>query len=398
MKRFLLRPRLWIAVLLAFVAGVAAYFWPATPRAEMACERNCWHLAFSPDNTKLAALDRDPGLHQMAKVQTWDAVTGDLLHRIDLGFRHYPSKIVFSPDSKTVGVLDVGAVTIWDADTGKKIANHAHHTWSADPDHFRSCEILFSPNGDWLLHDAIDGRVYDVKTGEVVHDYHKRWPDRSFGVHGGCGAALVQGEVKTFNVLTGDEIATFKNAKCSAKMSAMAFTFSPDGTRGFYFNGVDQWVCYDAIAERESGLPLDGSDMILTDGILMNRGYLFVAIARQHRSVWDMLRTEMTGGTFARVFDGTTGAEVGTPFRNGHLCCFTQDGKTLAVGDRRSQIAIWDWPPPTRWPVALVVAAIAFALSLGIATWMRRRAEPRKRPVDDAVCQPAPDGARLAVN
>ena len=82
---------------------------------------------------------------------------------------------------------------------------------------------------------------------------------------------------------------------------------------------------------------------------------------------------------WVRVFDTATGAEVCKPIREGCLCCFAPDGKTLAVADRYKGIALWDWPPPSRWPLMLALAAPTMMLSYGMGFWWSRRLTPNAR-------------------
>src|ERR1051325_2671401 len=146
------RPRTWIALLLGIAAAAIAHEWPVSPRAVVECESNCWDLAFSPDSSQIAALEHEPGLNQVARIDVCDTATGELRHRIEHGRRVYTRWVVFARDGRSLAVSDAGEVTKWDLDKGQAVARYAHPEWSRDPDHHR--EILFSPDGRWLLHDA----------------------------------------------------------------------------------------------------------------------------------------------------------------------------------------------------------------------------------------------------
>ncbi len=128
----LARPRTWIALLLSVAAGTLAYHWPMAPRAVIACEHQAWHLAFSRDGTKLAILDREAGVNQIAQVLICDAATGAIQHRLDHGIKPYPHKVVFAPDGKTLGVVDVGAVAKWDLDAERVLAHYQSPSWSSN--------------------------------------------------------------------------------------------------------------------------------------------------------------------------------------------------------------------------------------------------------------------------
>ena len=116
--------RFWIVLSLGIAVALVAYHWPASPRAVMHYDYSCWHFAFSRDSTKLALLDREPGLNVQSQILVWDVATGKLLHRFDNGTKLYPSKVIFAPDGTSLGIVDAGTVTKWDLNTGRMVANH----------------------------------------------------------------------------------------------------------------------------------------------------------------------------------------------------------------------------------------------------------------------------------
>jgi WD40 repeat protein len=366
-------PRVLIALSLGLAAALVAYHWPISPRASVACEHRGWHFAFSRDSTKLAVLDRGPGLNPVAQILVLEAATGRLLRRVDIGRDTYPNKVAFAPDDKTIGILDAGVITKWDPNTGRLIARHDRAEWSHDPDRYARREILFSATGGWLLHDVHAGRVYDVVTGAIVQDYHDRFPDRNLGVHGGCVAALVENEVKTFDVLTSAELGRFPMACPRGPMARTAFIFSAEGMHGVYFS--DQWVVHNALDGRECRLNIS-SGAGWHDVHFADNRYVAMSISVVDSNTfgaWSQLLFNSAWNV--RVFDTNTGAEVGQPIRNGFRCCFASDGHTLAVGDAGESLTLWDWPPPARWPLMLVVAITIGLLSFGVSlgwSWRRR--------------------------
>jgi WD40 repeat protein len=367
--------RLWIALALGVAVGFAAYHWPASPRAAMQAEHICWDFVFSHDSTKLALLDREAGLNARGQVLVWDVATGDLLQRLDNGRSVFASKVVFAPDDQTLGIMGAGVVTKWDLDTGLMVGHHDHAAWSHDPDHHHGREILFSPEGRWLAHDAHEGRVYEVETGRIVKDYQARWPDRSRSAQGGSVAALVNGEIKTFDVLTGAEVGVFPTTIQRATMAGSAFTFSADGSQGVFFD-KDRWVVHNGAVGRRCALATN-ADPVLDCCWSADQRLLAVSLALPSSgNIWDLLRMGPPRRR-VQVFDTTTGAEVCRPIRNGMKSRFAPDGKTLAVTDGGNGIALWDWPPPSRWPPALALAAATIMLSYGIGWWRSRRRNAR---------------------
>lgn len=362
--------RLLVALMLGVAVAIAVHHWPASPRAVMQYDQICWHMAFSRDSTKLAALDREAGLNTRGQIFVWDLATGNLLHRLDNGKTLYASKVVFAPDGQSLGVVDAGTVTKWDLNTGRKVAHYDHASWSHDPEQYYGREILFSPTGRWLAHDVYAGRIYDVETGQVVLDYAERWPDRNLSAQGGRVTALVGGEIKTFDVLTCAEIGTFPATGKRGPMARSAFTCSPDGTCGVYF--TDQWVVHNAVTGGQCGWGSDLDNMVDCCLSADNR-FLAVSLAKPRSTVDGLLMRLLGTRRCVHVFDTATGAQVRQPIRGGCLCCFAPDGKTLAIASTDKSIALWDWPPPPRWPLTLALAVPTMLLSYGLGRWWSRR-------------------------
>jgi WD40 repeat protein len=364
------RLRSWFALSLGISAAFVACIWPASPRATVKCELAGWHFAFSCDSTKLAVLDRGPGLQPAAQILVVDVATGHVLRRMDIEQSTYPSKVVFAPDGESLGILDAGFVTKWDPNTGRPIARYERAEWSHDADHWLSCEILFSATGRWLLHNVREGRVCDVVTGEIVHDYHERWPDRTLTVHGGVVAALAKDEVKTFDVLTGAEMGSFPTARPRFPMARTALTFSGDGTQGIYFGDTDQWVAHNAIDGRECHLDISSGAGLHDICISADNRYVAVSLGSDDGNAFAAMFQRLFGTRWSvRVFDTTSGKEVGQSIRHGFTSCFAPDGRTLAVASNDNRVTLWDWPPPPRWPLMFIVATTTVLLSYGVGVW-----------------------------
>lgn len=366
--RWLPGVRFWLALSVGGVVGLVAYFWPASPHTVVRCDHICWHLAFSPDSTQLAVLDREAGLNQQGQILVWDVATGKLLHQFDYGIRLYPSKVRFAPDGRSLGLIDAGSVTKWDLKTDRRVAHYEHANWLHDPDQYYGREILFSAAGDWLAHDVSEGRVYDVETGRIVSDYGERWPDRNLSAHDGHVAVFVKGKVKTFDVLTGAEVGMFSPAM-KPGIARRALTFSPDGTHRVYYDGW--WIVSNGVTgwRRDSRNAFDG----MVDGCFSgDNRYLAVSVVDS--SLMAGLRARLFDTRRrTHVFNTVTGAEVCQPMPGGCLSCFAPDGKTLAVACTDNVIALWDWPPSSRWPRVIALAAPTMILSCGVGLWWSHR-------------------------
>jgi hypothetical protein len=366
-----MRVRCIIGLSLSVAMAVVACFWPTSARLTIDCEHGCWHVAFSRDGTTVAVLDREPGVNPRANILLWDTAAGTLLHRIDVDRCAYPHRLFFAPDG-TLGLLDAGVVTKWDTATARRLATYDHAEWPHDPDHYPGSEILFAPEGRWLLHNVHVGRVYDIETGDVVHDYAERWPDRSLYAHGGCVVARTDGEVRTFDAVTGGAIASFPTASRRWPLARTSCAFSGDGTHGIYFTESGRWVVHDAQAGTECTWAEEGygpSDLALSP----DRRYLAVASAEGHGGVTSIIGAHFAGTRWhIAVIDTTTGRDVGRHIPAGFISCFAPDGKTLAVADRAKRITLWDWPPPSRWPLAVGLGVLGMTLPLGIAALLGR--------------------------
>jgi WD40 repeat protein len=371
------RPRTWIALLLGIAAGLLTHCWRGSPRLVMHFDYTCWHLAFSPDGTRLAMLDRKPGVKVKAQVLVWDAATGALLNHIDLGTKYYSEKVVFAPDGESLAVVETCTVTKIDLEANRVSAQYDHQAWSPPPKDGNGGELLFSTHGRWLLHRIHKGRVYDVETDRVVLDYAERWPNRHLSAYGGHVAVLIGGEVKTFDVMTGKEIGRFA-PHLNQPFARNALSFSADGTHGVYWVASGEFVIHNGITGTQCALPMDWDMMAAEDcWSTDNRYYVGTFCTAPHGPVDWLLRWLRGTNWSTAVFDTSAGLEVVPRFTNCEKCCFSPDIKTLAVAQRGGRLALWDWPPPSRWPHAGIAGIVAAFISLLIA-WKFAK-EPRTK-------------------
>jgi hypothetical protein len=84
------------------------------------------------------------------------------------------------------------------------------------------------------------------------------------------------------------------------------------------------------------------------------------------------------------VIDTTTGRQVGSRIAGGFMGWFSPDGKTLAVACRDNRIALREWPPPSRWPLAVGVGVLGIAIPFG-ALALVRRSRRRCMPAADSI-------------
>jgi WD40 repeat protein len=122
------------------------------------------HLAYSPDGTRLAVLQRSPD-----GIRIWDVKQGSV--SVDLkgekGISWSGQSVVsFSPDGKLLasGHGD-NSVWLWDAHLGKPVRQLRGHQNSVRA-------VVFSPDGKTLLSASDDEtlRLWDVSTGKLLHE------------------------------------------------------------------------------------------------------------------------------------------------------------------------------------------------------------------------------------
>lgn len=374
MKSFA-RPRTWVALLVGVAAGLLTHFWRGSPRLVMHLENTCHNLAFSPDSSKLAATDEYERPNRKSLVVVWDATTGELLNQFELGWRGRPSKVVFAPDGQTLGIFDAGVVTKLDLVENRVSARYDHAAWSHDPNYYLGRELLFSAEKRWLAHNVFEARLYDVETGQVVRDYAKPWANHVWQVHGGCVPVLYPDKYKTFDVRTGMEIGTFGLTMTDFSLSGGRITFNPDGSHALFISTKDEVVVHNGVGGTQCVL-LQGYEWLEWGGDCWSPDNRFYAGAfyKPAPGPGERLRMWLGGATNAiHVFDTTTGREIMPPIIHCNRCCFSPDMKTLAVAQRGGKIALWDLPPPSRWPHVLIAAVLMTLTAFGIGAWCGRR-------------------------
>ncbi|AXG77698.1 nSTAND1 domain-containing NTPase [Streptomyces paludis] len=173
---------------------------------------------FSPDGTRLAVVG------MKGSVQIWHLSTG-ALHTVHTGHGQSVRTIAFTPDSRTLAVVDIEAngeqITLLDAETGR-----TQHT--IDPDTRSPLSLAFSPDGHTLATVSSRNGVvktWDTRTGRLQGGFSLSAEAASpaFSPDGRTLAASSLRGIQLWDLATGRPRITLP------PRSLAALAFSPDG-------------------------------------------------------------------------------------------------------------------------------------------------------------------------
>ncbi|RKU16334.1 hypothetical protein C6503_12985, partial [Candidatus Poribacteria bacterium] len=186
---------------------------------------------YAPDGTKLAVA---------STIGIWIYDTRAGGEELDLltGHTYYVSRVIFSPDNKTLASIcrwEDYTVRLWDGVTGAPKAILVGHTDEINT-------IVFSPDGNTLASATGNIRLWDGVTGEskaTLTDHRGSVkvlafsPDSSRLASGGADEVI-----RLWDVATGELLLTF----AAHANSVNALMYSPDGER-IASQGLDGNVC-----------------------------------------------------------------------------------------------------------------------------------------------------------
>ena len=281
-------------------------------------------IGLSPDGRLLVATDVD-------SASVWDVETGEriaTLPGVTLG-------VDFSPDGHTVLTAFGGGTYLWDVRSGAEIRRFQ----------VRSTTLALSPDGTKLLaveeglpEDGVPAAwllILDVETGETL----QRWGPilEPLNAWGGVGAAAFSpdgnrvmigdlwGQAMLWDLTTGEQVYTL--TAHAAMVHNIAF--SPDGRTAATEGTEGLVVLWDVETGREIRRFVTSS-MAVWHGDYSPNGRTIAASSQQGEVVvWDVETGEQV-----RVLTGHTGGANGV--------AFSPDGNTLLSGGDDAQLILWD--------------------------------------------------------
>jgi WD40 repeat protein len=315
-------------------------------------------VAFSPNGKYVISGSYD-GI-----AYVWETSTGKKIsHATNL---YFLESVSFSPDGVNVVAESAGLVRVWNALTGKEVANQKgdpHRSfWVTKGDVYTPNDkgVAFSPDGRYVLSGGGDNaaRLWELKTGteiaqvsyeSPVNSYAHSWVSSvaldatgQYMAVGGCDEVdqkdylCIQGSIRVWDVSAGNEV-----ARITLNADPYTVVFSPDG-KYVASGGCNQiisnnFICSQGVArvwDIKAGKEIasmihDGN----VDAMAFSPDGRYVASGS-----WD---------NTARVWNAMTGEELARMTHNSYVVslAFSPDGQSVVSGSYDGTARVWKWQP-----------------------------------------------------
>ncbi len=269
------------------------------------------HMAFSPDDARLATVTED------GSAQVWDATTGERLVVFSTG--ESPEDIVFRSETVLLATKDEQgeSVSLWDVRAGKLLHSLPHQDAVGAAVFHPEGTLLATPSGGML-------RLWDTATGREVRAFaHDAVDTALFSADGGRLVTVGQGTARLWDVATGEKLASKALPPDETLGSAVDFAFNPEGT-------------HLAVVGPNTG----GSNAlqplmvwtVASETLLLSGGSGVRDIAFSPDGAKLAVAEGAASGSSVSIRNTTTGEDSVLARQNAYALAFSQDGALLAMG------------------------------------------------------------------
>ena len=286
-------------------------------------------VTFSPDGNTLVSASSDNTLI------LWDVATGNVLTELNGS-----DDIAFSPDGNTLASASSAEIKFWDVATGNVLATLSGHGSSVS-------SVTFSPDGNTFASASFQEiKFWDMAMGNVLatlNGHESGVLSVAFSPNGntlassGCGEQgfknrCMRGEIKLWDVVTGNELATFNVH--NSRVNNVAF--SPDG------NILASTRISDLSSDSDNTVKLwdvvTGNELTTLNG--HESGVLSVAFSPDGNTLASASQDKTV-----KLWDISSSKTLSTLIGHGSWVSsvtFSPDGNTLASASRDNTVKLWD--------------------------------------------------------
>lgn len=282
-----------------------------------------YSVAFSPDGSHIAGASDDH------LVRVWDRVTGTLVGQPLTGLTDSAFSVTYSPGGQRLAAASEQSVLLWSADA----TSGGGTPMRIDTANVK--QVVFSPDGHRLATASSDGliRVWDADTGKQLAQVLVGPEDAVNSIaYSPDGHRIASGtNDKTVRLWDAGSLAPIGEPLTGHRDAVTAVAFSPDGHRLASGSKDKNVYLWDVEAHRPIAGPMVGHDDVIHQVAFSPDGRM-LASAGGDNVVW--------------MWDTGTGSAVGKPL-TGHefdvySLAFSPDGRYLVTGSYDQSIRLWD--------------------------------------------------------